>query len=454
MKFSARRAGIIARREYLTTIRRKAFVFSLVATPALVFASTFISSKVSSDDARAHQHLGRVVAIVDSSGLYDRAQREFAYVPDDAATPATRRATLRAGADGDQALQVTPPAEAAPSRGVPVIVRPFASQTEALDSLSAGTVNTVLVVAPDFLATGRVRRYEKDTRVFTNSGDDRPLRVWLTRNLIAGAVDSARIERVLRLGRTIDLYTQDRAGAWALKDDARELTGFLLPFVLGMLLSMSIVAGGQYLLQGVAEEKETRILESLLCTVTPDDLMVGKLIGLGGAGLTLVAVWVAVGLIALSTSFAFLHVDLAPGLLALGVAYFAFGYLFYASLMTGIGAITNNLREANQMAVLFTLMNFFPFYVLVSILNSPNSPIAVGMSMFPPTAATTMLMRVAAGNMGGAVIPTWQIALSLGLLIVTSVVTMRLSSRVFRIGLLMYGKTPNLPEILRIVRQG
>jgi ABC-2 type transport system permease protein len=217
---------------------------------------------------------------------------------------------------------------------------------------------------------------------------------------------------------------------------------------------MSIVAGGQYLLQGVAEEKETRILESLLCTVTPDDLMVGKLIGLGGAGLTLVGVWVAVGLIALSTSFAFLHVQLAPDVLTLGVAYFAFGYLFYASLMTGIGAITNNLREANQMAVLFTLMNFFPFYVLVSILNSPNAPIAVGMSLFPPTAATTMLMRVAAANMGGAVIPAWQIALSLGLLIVTSLVTMRLSSRVFRIGLLLYGKTPNLPEILRIARQG
>ena len=104
--------------------------------------------------------------------------------------------------------------------------------------------------------------------------------------------------------------------------------------------------------------------------------------------------------------------------------------------------------------MLFTMMNFIPFYALAKILNSPNSAITVGLSLFPPTAPTTMMMRLSVSAMTGAEVPLWQLALSLGLLVLTSLVTLRLSSKVFRLGLLLYGKTPNLPEILRIIRQG
>lgn len=434
MKFSLTRAVTIAKREYLTTVRRKAFVFSLLLTPALMFLSVMLS-KSGSDDARAHARQSRIVALVDSSGALAAAPAEFEYVP-----PPGVNLTRGKSAP-------------TPSRPVPVTARRFASQQEALDSLRAGNVNTVLVLGRDYLATGAIRRYELDTRAITGSFDDRALRVWLTRSLLASAADSARVDRVVGLGSTTDLYVPDRTGEFALKDDGRELVSFLFPFALALLLGMAIVSGGQYLLQGVSEEKESRILESMLCVVTPDELILGKLVGLGGAGLTLVGVWLVFGLAASSATLAAMQIQFPPGLLAIAVAYFLFGYLFYASLMTGIGAITNNLREAQQLAMIFTMMNFIPFYALTKILNSPNSGVTIFMSMFPPTAPITMMMRIALGTVSGQDVPFVQVAGSLALLAATAFATLVVSSKLFRLGLLLYGKTPNLPEIMKILRQ-
>ena len=437
MKFSLDRALIIARREYLTTVRRKAFVFTLLLTPSLMFVSVMLS-KSGSDDVRAHARQSRIVAFVDSSGVFADVPMQYDYVVPRSIDPTSAKTAS------------TPPP---PRTVVPVLARRFEDQKAAIDSLDAGTVNTVMVVAADFLNSGRIRRYEHDTRAFTGSADDRSLRVWLQRGLLAATSDSSRIDRVVSLGGTTELLVPNRSGVYQIKDDARELIAFFLPFALALLLGMAIVTGGQYLLQGVAEEKESRILESLLCTVTPEDLMVGKLIGLGSAGLTLVGVWLVFGLGAASAAMALVQFEFSPMLVGLALLYFVFGYLFYASLMTGIGAIANNLREAQQVAIVFTMMNFIPFYALTKILNSPNSSVTVGMSLFPPTAPTTMMMRLAVGSVTGAPVPAWQIATSLGLLAVTSVCALLASAKLFRLGLLLYGKTPNLPEILKILRQ-
>ena len=437
MRFSMSKVLTIARREYLTTVRRRMFVVTLLATPAIFLLAGVVSTKMQFDDQVARMSTARVVALVDSSGLFADAPLTFEY-------QAPRAPNL----DPRQAAK---PAKPAPK--VPVVFRPYADQTAALDSLEQGHVKQVLVVSADYLASGRLRLYEKDTRVFTSSSDDRPLRNWLTRNLLRQQADSARIERTLLLGRSMDFYTLDREGRWALKDDAKELTGFLLPFALGFLLAMSIVIGGQYLLQGVSEEKESRILESLLCSVSPDELLAGKLLGLGSAGLTLVAAWLAGGAFSSAGALALANVTIPTGLLVIGLLYFVFGYLFYGAIMLSIGSMTSNLREATQISGYLTLLNVCPFWVMVSFLNSPNSPLATSMSMFPPTAATSMMLRMSVGAVSGAVIPPWQIAASLGLLGLSAITMLLIGSRLFRLGMLLYGKTPNLPEILRIIRQ-
>lgn len=435
MSLSLQKGFIIARREYLTTVKRKAFIVSILLTPAILFLSGFLSTRMASEDFQKRFAEARIVAVVDSSNAYKDAALEYDYMPlPDAPMPGQK-------------------APAAPPRAVPVILRPYTSQAVALDSLKAGHVRQVLVVSADFLQTGKLRLYANDTRVFTNSADDRPLRFWLTRSLLTGITDSTRIESVLRLGRSIALYTPDREGKWAEKDDSRELVGFLLPFGLAFLLSMAIMSGGQYLLQGVSEEKESRILESLLCNVTADELLFGKLVGLGCAGLTLVAVWMVTGAFAAAPVLATLHVSLPPIVIVSAIAYFLLGYLFYASVLTGIGAMMSNIRETTQFTTVFTMLNFVPFWMLIKILNAPNSGIAVGLSMFPPSAATTMMLRLSAASVSGAKIPGWEIALSLGLLALSAVVALVIGSRLFRLGMLLYGKSPNLPEIVRILRQ-
>ena len=437
MTFSMSKVLTIARREYLTTVRRPMFVVTLLATPMIFLFAGVLSTKSQVDDAVARMSTARVVALVDSSGLFGDGPRSFEY-------QAPRAPTL----DPREAAK-----PAKPTPKVPVVFRPMADQRAALDSLEAGKVKQVLVVGSNFLESGRVRLYEKDTRVFTQSADDRPLRNWLVRNLLRGMADSVRIERTLLLGRSMDYFTQTPDGSWALKDDAKEITGFLLPFALGFLLAMSIVIGGQYLLQGVSEEKESRILESMLCSVSPDELLAGKLLGLGSAGLTLVAVWASVGVYSSAGMLALAHVTLPPALLVLGFLYFLFGYLFYGAIMLSVGAMTSNLREATQISGYLTLLNVCPFWMMVKFLNAPNSALAVGMSLFPPTAATSMMLRMSASTVSGAVIPPWQIATSLGLLGVSALIMLLIGSRLFRLGMLLYGKTPNLPEILRILRQ-
>ena len=169
------------------------------------------------------------------------------------------------------------------------------------------------------------------------------------------------------------------------------------------------------------------------------------------AGLTLVAVWTTAGAMTAAPMAALLNFGFPPMLLALALVYFALGYLFYASLMTGIGAVTNNMREAQQFAFMFTFANFIPFIMLSMIMSHPDSGVAVALSLFPPTAPVTMMLRLAIPSSS---VPAWQIALSIALLAAAAWLAVRAAARVFRIGLLLYGKTPNLPEILRWARSG
>ena len=440
MNLSMSRALTIARREYLTTIRRKAFLLTLIITP-LYFGGvmTFSMKSQVDEQVRAIRNFG-TLGVVDSSAEFGAASNEIRTETTAEDNPFEDTShPVRTGGEAPGAAHV-----------YHADVRRFASQEAGEQALRDGEVQQLLVIPSTYLADGKLRRYTAHSNLFS-SADDRPVSRWLVRSLLGGRVDSARIERVSGPTRSMALYTLDKDGHFELKDSKREVFDFLLPFMLGMLLSMCIVTGGQYLLQGVAEEKESRILESLLCTVTPEELMIGKLIGLGGAALTLVGAWVLMG-VAISAPAAVMARGLiTPPILLAMLVYLLLGFLFYASLMTGIGAITNNMREAQQFAFIFTFSNFIPFILITKILAHPDGVWAVVLSFLPPTAPTTMMLRLTASN---SAVPPWQIALSIATLAAAAAVALLAAARVFRVGLLMYGKTPTLPEIMRWVRQG
>jgi len=426
------RAVTIARREYLTTIRRKAFLFTVLGTPALYALLMFIMIKPQINERVTQMKNFRVLGVVDSSGAFANAQPEI-----------TGSISTDLSLMGPRTVQPK-------STSFRTEVRFFPDQAAAERALRGGGVNQVLVIPADYLATGSLRRYAAETNIFS-SVDERMVTGWIVKSLLRGQVDSLRIERVARPARGMDLYALNPRGEFELHDDRREMFDFLLPFAFGMLMGLCIVIGGQYLLQGVAEEKESRILESMLCTVSAEELLAGKLFGLGAAGLTIVGAWIAMGAAMAGPALAMAQVHVSPALLAMAVVYFLLGYLFYGGLMTGIGAMTNNMREAQQFAFMFTFMNFIPFYMMTSIIGRPGSNLATGLSMFPPMAPVAMMLRLCAPSFA---VPPWQLALSIGLLAASACLVLLAAARVFRIGLLMYGKTPNLPEILRWVRQG
>jgi ABC-2 type transport system permease protein len=423
----------VARREFLTTVRRKAFVFTVIGTPAYFAFVMWISTAAEMRERGDVMRELSSIALVDSSGLFANASSEM-------------RSEIRAG--GPFAASTGPgaaAARAAPAQSFSTKIVIYSDAAKAEAALRGKAVSQMIVIPADYLATGHLRRYARTSSLFT-SVDRREITSWLARNMVAGRVDSALAARVARPAENAQLFTLSPDGRFELKDDRRELIDFMLPMMFTVLLGVSITLGGQYLLQGVAEEKESRILESLLCTVSSEELMTGKLLGLGGAGLLVVAIWTVAGAALAVPVFAALQLSLPAWLLLLALVYFLLGYLFYGSLMTGIGAVTTSMREAQQFAIWFTFANFVPLIMITAILGRPNSTLAVLLSLFPPTAATTMMLRLTAP---GSVIPPWQIAASVLLLAAAGFFSLMLSARIFRVGLLLYGKTPTLPEILR-----
>jgi ABC-2 type transport system permease protein len=418
----------IARREYLAIVRRKAFLFTVLGTPAYFAFVMWMAMRPQVSERIEAVKKVRVLGVVDSSGVFPNAAGEV-------------RTDVALSGNFLAASTARPQV-----RSFNTEVRLFPDQKTAEDSLRSGGLSQLLVIPADYLETGKLRRYARSSNVFSSTAGDRPVTNWLVRGLLSGAVDSVRIARVTRPLQQMDDFTLGKQGQFELKDERREMFDFLMPFTFGMLLGLCIVIGGQYLLQGVSEEKESRILESLLCTVSSEELLAGKLVGLGAAGLTLVALWMAMSVAFAAPAAALAKIHLPPLLLVVMLAYLLLGYLFYGSLMTGIGAITNNMREAQQFAFMFTFANWVPFIMITSIVAHPEGRLAVGLSLFPPTAPVTMMMRMA---VPGATVPAWQTALSMALLAGTAWLALVFSARIFRIGLLMYGKTPNLPEIIR-----
>jgi ABC-2 type transport system permease protein len=428
MTLSWRRALIVARREYLTAVRRKAFVFTLIAVPLYFGGITMFATRGAMsgrlDSLKAFTRLG----VVDSSGLCADASRVIT-------------TSVAVDPSGDPGRQRTYRAD----------VEFYPDQESLTAALRGHRISQGLVIPPDYLRAGHLRRYARTGNLFSSVAATRSIERWLTRSLLARRVDSLLAERATRPAVVLDEYAMNKSGQFETKDDRREMLDFMVPFLFSILLGMCIITGGQYLLQGVSEEKESRILESLLCTLSTEDLLAGKLLGLGAVGLTLVGAWMGAGTALGGPAMALANVQLPPTLLLLAAAYFLVGYLFFAGLMTGIGAVTNNMREAQQFAMMFTFANFVPFLVMTSILARPDGPLAVTLSLFPPTAATSMMLRLATPS---ADVPAWQIATSLALLALAAWLVLRGAARVFRIGLLMTGKTPNLPEILRWASAG
>ena len=224
-------------------------------------------------------------------------------------------------------------------------------------------------------------------------------------------------------------------------------------YVMAILLSMTTMLYGMNVARSIIQEKTSRIFEVMLAIARPSDMLAGKLIGVGAVGLTQIAIWLVAGAILIGTPMAasFLSGDLAVHIstveTVLFPVYFLLGYLLYSSLFAGLAATCETEQELQMYMPLAAVPVWLSFSLIMVVINDSNSIWAVAASLFPPTAPIIMFLRMAS-----QIPPIWQFVASIGLLVVSIWVVLWISAKLYRVGILMYGKRATLPELVRWLR--
>lgn len=228
---------------------------------------------------------------------------------------------------------------------------------------------------------------------------------------------------------------------------------FALSYVLTFLIYLTAMIYGYYVMRGVLEEKSSRIVEVIVANLSPTELMAGKIFGVGAVGLTQYAIWVVLAMNLAAPGFLGLGLTggasglVSPLLLLFFVLFFIFGYFLFATVYAAVGAAFNSEEEAQQMQSAISMFLALPFVLMFLILNDPDAPMAVVLSLVPFFAPALFFLRMTV-----AFPPTWQIVLCFFLMGLTLLAMVRVSAAIYRVGILMYGKKPTLREIARWVR--
>ena len=231
------------------------------------------------------------------------------------------------------------------------------------------------------------------------------------------------------------------------------MANILIPGVFALLLGLSLMLGANALVTGLGEEKESRLIQILFSSVSVRQLLIGKVLGMGAAGLLQVLVWLlsmpALLRIASASFGGFAsRMQIPANFLILGIVYFVLGYLLFAVLSIGVGAISAGAEEASKLALFYTLGSFTPLWLSSLNMFFPNSPIWAVLTIFPVTAPMMTMLRLGTGQ-----VPAWQIVVSIVVLALSIVVGLVLSIKIFRMHMLMYGKRPKLGQLIQSLKE-
>lgn len=327
---------------------------------------------------------------------------------------------------------------------------PFDSREEANRALASGEVLEYFVIPEDYLSSGVIQRYTTENEVSTSPMTARLIWTFLTVNLLDEQVPIETIGLVVTpLNLEVTLVTEE--GEVALEES--NPANMIIPGVFALLLSFALMFGNNALISGLGEEKESRLIEVLFSSVSVRQLLIAKVLALGIAGLIQVLIWLvsAPWLLDLaSSSFGdwLGTIEIPANFISLGVVYFILGYLLFAVLSIGVGAISSNATEASSLSMFYTMACFIPLWFLGLVIPFPNSPIWDVLTIFPITAPIqTMVM------LGISDVPLWQIFTNIGLLVFSIIGGLYTSIKVFRMYMLMYGKRPSLGEVFRNLKK-
>jgi len=396
---------LIAKREYMERIKTKGFLIATILIPLLMGGGLFGVATMASK-AKATSHIAVVVG--SQPQLAEDIKRE-----------------LENGKDSKMTVDVVPA-----STAHAVLDQRIANNQ--LDAYLVIVPATTVGERPTFDFTPR-----STADIATSTTIEDALHRVLMREYLAGKGVSE--PEAAALIEPVTLNVMEKNGKHG---DSK--ASFYVAYILFLLMYMVVLLYGMNVARSIIEEKTSRVFEVLLATITPDELLAGKIIGVGGVGLTQVGIWlIAAGLLAAQMGMAS-GVSLSMAQAVFFAVYFALGYALYSSVAAALGAMTNSEQELQQLNMFMMIPLFFSLLMLQPIVTNPNSMLSRIVSQIPFCAPLLMNLRVSI-----SMPQPWEIALSIGLIVVTIYAVLWVSSRIYRVGILMYGKKPNLPEILR-----
>ena len=410
-----RKILVIARHEYLTSVKRLGFIIMTAIVPALGIVGLLLATVLGGQASRIGDFLERQLegsslptGVIDESGLFSSILPDY---------------------EDDFVL--------------------YQSEFAAQDALESGAISEALLVPSDYVRTGRVVVLTTESGFSAvEAADSDEVRAFMVDHLLAGRVDRAISERAGRPLRTEARVISD--GQTRGEGPLSFVFTFVVPYVLSFFLIMTIFVSSGYLLRSVATEKETRVVELIVSSVRPMELMAGKVIGLGAVGLTQVVIWLVSaagfsgGIVAVVAAAG--AVVLPVRVMVLGVVYYLLGYTLYAILMAGIGALGTTMQESQQLAGIFSFFAAIPYMLSGFLFVNPNALVARVLSFFPLTAATMMMLRLPLAQ-----VPWVDVVGSIAVLVASLPAALWLGGKLFRVGLLIYGKRPTVKEIWGIV---
>jgi len=412
-----RKTWLIIRREYLERVRAKSFLVSTFLIPAFIYGVTVLPSQLAMRKGGGTMH----IAVVTSNPRVSDAVVQNLTSPKSDTKYQVEQKVATDNKEQDALKQQIASGE----------LDGYLWLTD--DAINAGKAEYVANSTSDFVAIGELHNA-------VNTGVVRA-------RLAERGVSPEEAEKMLK---PVNMDTVEFKGGKESKGPGE--AKFFAGFGIAMMLYFMLIFHGMSVMRSVLEEKTSRVMEVMLSSVSAKELMAGKIIGVGAVGLTQVAIWVVLALSINSPALAASGnlrelVASSTGILFWLPVFFVLGFLLYSGMYAALGAAVNSDQEAQQLQFFVTMPLIIPIIIMTMVIRQPDSPAAFWLSIVPFFSPILMTVRLAMHTP-----PVWQIALSIALLLGTMYLVLAICSRIYRVGILMYGKRPTLPEIVKWVR--
>lgn len=391
---------IVAQHEFVSNVKKPSFLFALFGLPLIMAGIFGIVAFANALAVQSGDIQGKRIGYVDETGLLSPSVDFAAFLP-------------------------------------------YESQEAAKKALENGDIELYVVFTPRYAFTGKLSLYARSS---VPTAVEREVERFIKARLAASADSDLRAEL---LEKPVNMIVY-------LQDSGRRLSSnvilalLIIPILFVTLFIMALQFSSAFLMSSIVEEKTNRLMEILLTSLTTTQLLAGKVLGLGLIGLLQVVVWVMIGFVVLLLGRnleGLEDLSIPPDLLFTALIYFLISYFLYGGLLAGIGVLVDSEQESRQYAGVISFVVVIPLFFVGLFMSEPDSTLSVVLSFVPFTSGMAMLLRMAFG-----IVPMWQLALSIGLALVTTLFIVWAAAKLFHWGVLLYGKRVTLREIWQVLR--